>query len=60
MNEEEIIDRVTRINSEEYERSLLGYVFEAGDREAIQGLLDLYNKEKEKNKEYKRTIRRKE
>ena len=56
MNEEEIIDRVTRINSEEYERSLLGYVFEAGDREAIQGLLDLYNKEKEKNKEYKRTI----
>ena len=51
MGEEEIIDRITRINSEQYERSLLGYTFEAGDREAIQGLLDLYQKEKEKNKE---------
>ena len=46
MNEEEIIRHVKRI----IEYKVISNYINNNDSNAIQGLLDLYNKEKEKNK----------
>lgn len=56
MNEEEIINVLSNLFFEDCEWFLLGYDTQTKEEDketiekAIQGLLDLYNKEKEKNK----------
>ena len=53
MSEEEIIRNVKRI----IEYKVISNYINDNDSRAIQGLLDLYNKEKEKNKKAKEFIK---
>lgn len=53
MNEEEIIRNVKRI----IEYKVISNYINNNDSNAIQGLLDLYNKEKEKNKKIEDKIK---
>ncbi len=63
MNEEEIINVLGNLFFDEYEWFLRGYDEQTKEQDlemvekAIQGLLDLYNKEKEKNKQLEKIIR---
>ena len=51
MSEEEIIEKIKHLIKSSNDRTdLLSYLDEK-TKESLQGLLDLYNKEKEKNKE---------
>lgn len=52
MSEEEIIDKIEKIII----KIRTGREVSIGDDTAIQGLLDLYNKEKEKNKRYEKSL----
>lgn len=51
MSEEEIICRIKRIIDLSYTKNFATFELMYQDVDAIKGLLDLYNKEKEKNKE---------
>lgn len=57
MNEEEIINKVEEIIEYSKLSTDIGFVDQTDKVNAIQGLLDLYNKEKEKNKKYENKIK---
>lgn len=65
MNEEEIMDIIKgkllmikrMLEEDDNDGHASAYEMQSEDFEAIQGLLKLYNKEKEKNKEHKTRIR---
>lgn len=57
MNEEEIINKINEIIEYGKLATDIGFADQKDKTKAIQGLLDLYNKEKEKNKLIKNKIR---